>query len=267
MAAAFPNDCKNIENAAVLAGLRENSVYLHMKRIILPLIVISFLLCSCSFNTDRMITVRLSEEHLWEYYEGKPMWYSLSYYDGESIKSVTLGTQTRSITLPVRNGKTCVFAAYPLDSLDPMGGVYTPGKSSEVSLSFKEGRIADLLLDVVRYSPSLVDSFYYEGFRKHITDDFDEDRLYQAFLDGTLSSSSVTKSKYFDVAVDNIPDGRYIGEMDWDPVFDYEHGKDITFSLIPGIHRFYNMQRKLVHVIALYSDGKTSYYNYILSGW
>ena len=250
MAAAFPNDCKNIENTAVLAGLRENSVYLHMKRIILPLIVISFLLCSCSFNTDRMITVRLSEEHLWEYYEGKPMWYSLSYYDGESIKSVTLGTQTRSITLPVRNGKTCVFAAYPLGSLDPMGGVYTPGKSSEVSLSFKEGRIADLLLDV-----------------KHITDDFDEDRLYQAFLDGTLSSSSVTKSKYFDVAVDNIPDGRYIGEMDWDPVFDYEHGKDITLSLIPGIHRFYNMQRKLVHVIALYSDGKTSYYNYILSGW
>ena len=238
-----------------------------MKRIILSFIVTSLLLCSCSFNTDRMITVRLSEEHLWEYYEGKPMWYSLTYYDGESIKSVTLGTQTRSITLPVRNGKTCVFAAYPLDSLDPMGGVYTPGGSSEVSLSFREGRMADLLLDVVRYSPSLVDSFYYESFRKHLTDDFDEDRLYQAFLDGTLSSSSVTKAEYFDVMLENILDGRYMGEMDGDPVFDYEYGKDITLSLIPGIHRFYNMQRKLVHVIALYSDGKTSYYNYILSGW
>ncbi len=245
----------------------ENSVYSHVKKIILPFIVISFLLCSCSFNMNRMITVRLAEEHLWEYIEGKQMWYSLVYYDGESIKTITLGMQTRELSVSVRSGKTCVFAAYPLDSLEPVGGVYTPSEEREVSLSFAEGRIADLLLDVVRYAPALIDSFYYEGFRKHLIDDFDEDKLYQAFLDGTLSPSSVAKSKHFDVTVDNIPDGRYIGERDCDPVFDYKQGESIKVSLIPGIHRFYNAQKKLVHVIALYSDGKTSYYNYILSGW
>lgn len=222
---------------------------------------------SCSYQPSRTIQVRLADVHLWEWRDGEPMWYTLVWYDGTGVYRKTIAKTVRQVDIRIRSGRTCVFAAYPLDSLCPMGGVYEPGDGDALALSFEDGRVADVLLDVVSYNPALVDSLSFHAFEKLIDDDFDEDALYNAFLDGSLGEGRVPRAKTFDVVMDDLPEGRYLAEDDEGPHFDVEHGQSITVRLRAGIHRFYNNSKDLVHVVALYPDGKNSYYDYRLSGW
>ena len=115
--------------------------------------------------------------------------------------------------------------------------------------------------------PSSTRSPSFHALEKLIDDDFDEDALYNAFLDGSLGDGRIPKSKTFDVVMDDLPEGRYLAEDDEGPHFDVEHGQSVTVRLRAGIHRFYNNAKDLVHVVALYPDGKNSYYDYRLSGW
>ena len=65
----------------------------------------------------------------------------------------------------------------------------------------------------------------------------------------------------------NLAEGYYLGEFDNGISFRVESDEEVTLSLIPGMHRYYNSEKNLVHVLALYSDGKTSYYDYSLPLW
>lgn len=237
-----------------------------MRVLFIYLITLVFL-SACSFNPSKSIEVCLEDVHLWEYHDANPMWYTLRWFDGSQVHRMTVDKHTRSVTVRIERGKSCIFTATPLDSLRPMGGMYVPGQGDSVRLSFADGRLASLLLDLAQYDPSLVDSIETERLKEIIPSDFDEDALYQAFLDGTVGKQAVARQDHFDITLSGLPSGQYISEYDDGPVFELETGESITLSLTPGIHRFYNSQRRFVHVAAVYSDGTSGYYSYALSLW
>ena len=229
--------------------------------------IVLLLMSGCTFNPRQSVTVFLDGEHLWEYYAGESMWHTLTWFDGSTIRSRTLGKNMRSTTVEVEMGRTCVFAAYPLDSLRPMGAVYSPGDGAEVSLDFSQGRLADLLLDVADYNARLVSCLSYDELSTHLVEDWDEDALYAAFLDGTVGSGKVEKADFFKVEVEGLVSGHYVSEYDEGPEFDAVYGETVELELMVGIHRFYNMEKDFVHVVAIYPDGEASYYSYRLPLW
>ena len=156
-----------------------------MRVLFIYLITLVFL-SACSFNPSKSIEVCLEDVHLWEYHDGNPMWYTLSWFDGSQVHRMTVDKHTRSVTVWIERGKSCIFTATTLDSLRPMGGMYVPGQGDSVRLSFADGRLASLLLDLAQYDPSLIDSIETDRLKEIIPSDFDEDALYQAFLDGTV---------------------------------------------------------------------------------
>ena len=224
-------------------------------------------LASCSFKPARSISVELDGEHLWEYYAAEPMWYTLTWYDGHEVDSRTLGKGQRRTVVEIEQGSTCVFVAYPLDSLRPMGGVYSPGDGDHVSLDYGQGRLAELLLDVVDYNASLVEDLDYGRLKAMLPQDWDDDALYAAFLDGSLGQKTIAGRPSHDVELTGLLSGHYFSEYDEGPSFDFVFGDSLTLSLDVGIHRFYNMAEGFVHVVAVYPEGESSSYSYLMDSW
>lgn len=236
-------------------------------RLLLVHIIALLLLASCSFSGRDTVTISLGETHYWEYLEDRPMWYTLVWFDGSSIRRRTVGSSSRLVEVSVKRGACCVFAAYPLDSLRPMGGFHSPGSSAPVHLSFDNGRLADLVLEAAEKYPDLVSSLDADSLLALVPPDFDEDALYEDFVDGSLGYSRPASRKTFSISFSSLPEGRYVSEYDDGPCFDMSHGAVFTFELSAGIHRFYNSGKDFVHVVAVYPDGSSSTYNYLLSGW
>lgn len=238
-----------------------------MRKLLVPSLIILFLLTSCSFESRRELTLVLERTHLWEYLEDKPMWYKLVWFDGIQVREQTLSVGVERVSVTVQSGSTCVFAAYPLDSLAPLGGGFSPGMDDEVILTFDSGPLAQVLLDVVSYDPSIVRALSYPELLELVPEGFDTDALYEDFVDGSLGKNRIPLAKTFTVELPPLPEGRYWGEFDEGPVFDSTLDGTVTLTLRTGINRFYNSQLDLVHIVALYPDGNATFYNYILSGW
>lgn len=225
------------------------------------------LLASCTLQPMRTVEVVLCDEHYWEYWEGRPMWYTLSWFDGRSVQHLALAPGVKNARVRIAMGSTCPFTATPLDSLRPQGAVYVPGDGDVVRLCFEGGRLASLLLDMTSFDKQGVAALDAHALASSLPDDWDEDALQAAFLEGRLGQVRIPSAKRHDVLIEAIPSGIYVGEGDEDHRFQLEPGEAISLGLIPGVHRFYNRERRLVHMVYVYSDGRVSYHDYSLAGW
>lgn len=225
------------------------------------------LLISCSVPGEHTVRLHFDQAHPWQADGDSPMWGRLVYYNGREIIERRIGSGTKSLTVEVLGGKTCVFVSYPLDSLRPAGAIYSPGSETDIHLSFDDGRLASLLLDAASYNAALIDSVSASALKKSLPADFDEDALYQALVSGSIGREKIPSAIRHAVTLSSMPEGFYQGEFDHGPFFTYSFGTEVCLELIAGLHRFWNRERGFVYVLALYPDGKTSYYSYSLTGW
>lgn len=222
---------------------------------------------SCEYVESRAVTVRLAEEHLWESYSGKSMWYNLKYYDGDEIKTKFIPSTDKEVVVRVKRGATGVFTAYPLGSLTPSGGGLSPYDGDKVSLTFSQGKLASVLLDVVPYNQSYVDNFPWKGALSLLPDHYDEDELLYLILEGgALGDLKSTKTSK--VSLTLLPSGYYIPELDEDPKFNVtDSSVEVTMSLYPGIHRFTCLETGISVLVGLYADGTYDSQVYEESPW
>ena len=92
-----------------------------MKRKSIPLLIATavILLVSCSHvQPKRTVSFRIPQ-HPWESVSGKKLWYTLRWTDGDTVSSVHLSQEERSVTVEANPGRTVLAVAYPLGDMSP----------------------------------------------------------------------------------------------------------------------------------------------------
>lgn len=224
-------------------------------------------LAGCSPVLRKTVKVNFNADHYWEYVTGNPMWRTLVWFDGSSIRRATIASGARSFEVEVERGATCIFAVYPLGSLAPAGGGLSPSPSGEVKLCFGDGRLADLLLDIAEVAPEVVAGLDWDKAKALIPSNFDDDSLYASFLDGTFGKGGVERAKAYDIGLEGLGQGKWHGENDWSPALEPDPEGRCEVELTPGVHRWYNPSRGIARAVAVYSDGSSSWYDYSLPLW
>ena len=218
------------------------------------LLLLSFIFTSCEILNYREVTVCFPSEHFWESESGVEMWYTLEYFDGESIKRKTLNKGERQTTVSVLRGATCYFVSRPENQYHPFGGGFDPEDDGVVYLTQKEGFLADILIEASRLVPSQASSFSYKYINSRIEYPFNEDALLLDLRNGSFSHSSYSVKSY-KIPIEGLPGGRYIPETDYDSPFYLDVGEEKTLFLYPGIHRYLNLEKRFIRTIAINSDG------------
>ena len=225
-----------------------------MKRVIFLFSLI--LLFSCSMEQTHSVNVAILEEHYWSYQTQKPMWLTLKYFDGESVKRKTIFSSDKLLSVDIKLGKTAIFTAYPLDTLSPLGGGYTPGDDTKIYLHSSEGRAAALLLEALEYNPKLVANLNYKELIQQLGCYFDEETFLVDLLNGDYSNPKKYKTKKYEVVVESIPKGIYVPEWEDLPFFEIKEGdSSVKIELYPGLYRFLNCSSLIYISVRVNSDG------------
>lgn len=217
-------------------------------------LLLSLLLTSCEQINYREVTISFPSEHFWESESDVLMWYSLEYFDGESVKRKTLNRGVRETTVSVLRGATCYFVCRPENQYHPFGGGFDPSSNSKVYLTQEEGYIADILIEVSKLVPSQAAAFSYNTIKNSIKYPFNEDALLLDLRNGTFSPSSY-KVKAYKITISGLPEGKYLPETDFDPPFYLNPGDEINIHLYPGIHRYLNIEKRFMRTVAINPDG------------
>ena len=225
-----------------------------MKRVIILFFL--FLLISCSMEQTQSVNVAILENHYWEYQTQKPMWLTLKYFDGESVKRKTVFSTDKLFDIDIKLGKTAIFVAYPLDTLSPLGGGYTPGDDSKVYLHSRDGRLASLLLEALEYNPKLVANLNYKKLVAELGSYFDEETFLVDLLNGEYSNPNNYSVKKYSVSIESVPKGIYVPEWDDLPFFEIKEGdSSVKIELYPGLYRFLNCSSLIYISVRVNSDG------------
>ena len=219
-------------------------------------LILILLLTACSIEQTQTLNVYLLDEHFWAYENQKPMWYTLKYFYGNQIKSKTVFANTHCVQVEVLKGKTCIFVAYPIGTLTPIGGGYTPGDSEKIYLHSKEGKLAELLIDATDINSKLVSNLNFKRLFNEVGYIFDEQELLVDILNGEYSSSKKYKTKEFKVELENIPKGKYLPEYEYYPTFEKNEGESkISINLHPGVYRFINCSTHIYLLVRVDQNG------------
>ena len=229
----------------------------------LYVIIIISLLVSCSAELTHEVTVSLNEEHYWEYHTGRPMWYTLKYFDGEKVRQKTLFAGTMKAEITVITGKSAVFAAYPLGTLHPAGGGFMSGDEENIRLHFTDGRLSELLLEAADMNPTLMGNLNPKRLFSETGMFFDSEALLVDLLNGEYKGEGKYRIKTYKVTLSDIPKGKYIPESESYPFFEIKDEElSVTVSLHPGQYRFMNTSMAIFLLVTVSADGSAEYRTY-----
>lgn len=205
------------------------------------------LLLGCSSNPldEVVLTVVINEPHPWQQITHKPLWKTLVYSKGNQVVQEHLSASAQTTTVVVPRGKTSVLCAYPLGSLVPWGGFYTPGSSKIIYLTQREGVLANLLVESWTLNPQALGSIDASTLGMLVGDGrlVDQHHLVMGLLDGSLRSPKFLKP--LTVTLSDLPDGRWVSELAGGSSFYLLWGEEVTISVGDGTIRWLNKERGL----------------------
>lgn len=225
-----------------------------------------FAITSCSFDTKHTVEAIIMENHPWED-EDSLMWYRLEYFDGKDIKSTFISSGVRRVKLSVYKGRTAILLARPLGVLSGAGGAIVSDEK-RVELKFSDNRLANALLEVSKSASHSISFLDYNFLKEIIGTEFSENKLIELLLAGEIESlSKIKKEEKVLVEVEDVPTGWWLPENDNEDVLIIKGSKLARLFLIPGIHRYYSFDHKLMLIVALDDDYKAFYQIKALDLW
>ncbi len=223
--------------------------------LVLLLLAISLSLPSCSVaHPDRRIEVTIPE-HPWETFGGVRLWYTLKWTYGDSVQTLHVPADVRTVAISVPVGETVLVAAYPLGELSPFGGCVTPLiPNMSLVLSQNEGAIVGELLDIDRIVTRRLNYGYMKDRMLSKTDDLrlvDKVSLLRDLQNGELLASSIKVHAAFGVDSFALPNGIWISEFLRDSSIVAMEGLSGDLQLPEGVYRYLNpeMGRELVIIV------------------
>ncbi len=216
----------------------------------------SLVLLSCAVNPfeEVQVTVVIEEAHPWRNLMHKPLWKTVVYTNGNTLERIHLAGGENSVSVVVACNRPTVICAYPLSSLNPWGGYYSPGSSRRVVLTQRQGALASLLLESWSINAQACETVNLDLLFDTIEDGrrIDQSRLLLAIFDGTLDRSSISYRPALSVTLTALVEGRWVSEIGDAPSFHALWDEEITISVGDGIQRWLNKERSLM--LTLYTD-------------
>ena len=228
-----------------------------MGRLLFLILLLSLsLLSTCS--SDRVVTLRLSDEHTWETSSGRLLWYTLTYTSGDTLVNVPLSVGEREVKFIVPSRRTILFTAYPLGELSPLGGGLDGDEQGRtIELNSEEGLLCSYLQRINRDWSPLIQNLSYRAIAEDVkrVDDIHYPSLLQDLVTGSYDGDGLSVSSRYVHTLDSIPPGRYYHDG-YQGVSFYK-GDYQTAQLPPltaGVHSFLNHDLKLVLDIIISED-------------
>lgn len=225
-----------------------------MRYILLCLLSLSLLGCAANPLSEVEITVTITESHPWREVAHKPLWKTVVYTDGDQLGRIHLEGDENSVTLAVKRDRPTIICAYPLSSLAPWGGYYSPGSERTVSLTQAQGELARLLLESWALNEQAFETLDLDLLFSSVLDAtlVDQDQLLLSILDGSLSRESITYQQPLAVVLADIPQGRWVSELSDGTSFHFLWGDEIPLTVGGIIQRWINREQSLL--LTLYAD-------------
>ena len=228
-------------------------------RKVLLIILIMCLFISCSVDLNRKICITIDiPNHPWEI-AGNKLWYTLKWTDGNTIYTRYLDKTTRNIKLYSANNRTVLIALYPMGTLNPFGGYYSPNnESTHVLLSQQDGVLIASFLRLEPYCRTILNV---QAIKNEIDQLGIDYRLidYSTLLTD-LSKQAVKKSSFKILerqTIENlvIPSGLYISENKKEATFYIWKNQKDKLLVTPGWHRYYNFEKDIE--LKIFCDAET----------
>ena len=240
-----------------------------MKLLLCIISSILFLFPSCSLRHDIPVTLVLPEEHPFEENSERRLWYTLSFFDGKSIREMHVPAETDEVTLSVAAGGLSVFAAKPLGELGAAGGFFEPGDGRTVFLLPEYGPFAEMLIRAASYRPEPVSALSMDRVVSSVDDlaAVDETAFLSDVFKGTLQYG-ITLNERITFSLDTLPSGTWISERRDVPPFSVSFsGRPVSFSLYPGVYRYAEMEKHLLLTLIVSEEGEISHMVSALPVW
>ena len=215
---------------------------------------------SCSFEHWVYLDIVIPEQHPFEKAFSETLWFTLSYFNGESVEERHIPTGMRSVRVPVRAGSLSVFSLRPVGELGAIGGFHEPGNDSTVEVLPEYGAFAEMLLRAASYRAEPVSRLSMRRVLDEVADlqAVDESSFLKDIFDGTLGYG-ITLNEKAVVRSDSIPAGEWVSERFDIPSFAVDFsGSVVSFLLYPGVYRYAEADRGLLLTLVVDETGAAS---------
>lgn len=223
---------------------------------IILLIIIS--LCSCSVSLPKTVTVELKDSHAWEEIQGRSMYYTIKYFDGEKVQTLNLEPDVKSVEIKVRDGGLRPIIAIPIGRLAPLGGFYMPGRDS-VSLYREKGTFAEMLLNAVSFMPNAVSNLNYDKIERMGIDleIINQEHFLEDLFAENVSDKSFKNTKLYTLTLESLASGYwYRDNPRADDIYIKRSGESVTMKLFPGSYYWANFDRGIFFSLLITEKGE-----------
>ena len=227
-------------------------------RILILAILIVFV--SCAYEPFLEIELIIPEPHPFEDAFSETFWFTLTYFDGDSIKELHIPKGHRRVVVKVRAGSLAVFSFRPAGELGAIGGFYEPGDDKRVAVIPEYGAFAEMLLNAASYRAEPVARLSVRSVLEDVPNlqAVDEVSFMEDIFNGTLGYGITLNDEYI-VRLDSIPQGVWVSER-YD-ILSFEtksSGELVSLLLYPGVYRYAEVSRNLLLTIVVEESGEYS---------
>ena len=204
-------------------------------------------------------------EHPWEIISGKRLWYTLRWTDGDSLETLHLSQDERSVTLEIVPGRTVFALAYPLGDMGPFAAIIGPqSRGREFLMNQEDGFLASMMIDLDLDVLGMLNySTIYEQAHKKTSDvrELEDVALLRDIQNGELSDSSFKVCGSHVVGPFAVSNGIWESEFLRDPGIVADEGIGGPLTLPAGVFRFLNVESDMILVLIVDRDGNL--YSYL----
>lgn len=223
------------------------------------ILVILILMTSCSMSIPKTITVNLKDNHTWEEVQGRSMYYTLKYFDGDEVKTLNLDADVKTVNITIKDGGLRPIIAIPIGRLAPLGGFYMPLSGSEVNLYREKGTFAAMLINAVSFMPQAVSDLNYDKIERMGIDleIINQELFLEELFAEKLSEKSFKNTKIYTITLDSLLSGYwYRDNPRSDDLFIKNNGDSVTMKLFPGSYYWANFDRGIFFSLLITEKGE-----------
>lgn len=230
-----------------------------MKEKSILLVLVVFLLSSCTFAPPLEVIASPYSDTPWEEVTGREIWYKAYWFDGREVHTEYLDRGVWSIKAKVYPDSLAAFVFIPLGTLSPIGGFWEMGDGGKVWLTPEEGSFAEMIIDTASLYPEVTGTLRISRLKEVVPDlgAIDKESFIISLLEGSLDSKEIKLSKKYKVPLDGVMKGKWVSLYSHTQTIVISNAYDTgTVSLFPGVYHYLNLERNLMLTITLESDGR-----------
>ncbi len=223
------------------------------------IILLVSLTASCSLFLEDEITLYLPSSIPLEVLSGESIYYTLTYFDGENIKSFHVPLHERTVRVNVKKGALSLFLIYPADEYTPLASYYEIGMKKSISFAYTTSSLIEFLVTVAEERPYIVANLSLSAlFEKYTGDEIDKEEFLSLLEKGKLTLSSDVRAKQIEVSLNSLIKGRWISDRDdMDEIVVYESGESISISFYEGVYIYVHEDLEQMLTLVITSSGES----------